>query len=200
MKNIFKTFAVLLLFISTNFAQTEWAFDKSHSKVGFSVTHLLIAEVDGTFKNFDGKVNTENDSFENAKISLTVDINSIDTDNEKRDAHLKSDDFFNAEKYPEMTFKSREFTKVDDKNYKMVGDLTIRDVTKEITLDVVMNGTITDPWGNTRAGFKLTGELNRFDYNLKWNKVMEAGGLVVGETVTIEANVELIKQTDVSKN
>jgi polyisoprenoid-binding protein YceI len=197
MKNSIKTLVLLLLFLSTNFAQTtEWAIDKSHSKVGFSVTHMLIAEVDGTFKNFDGKIVTEGESFENASISLTVDINSISTDNEKRDNHLKSDDFFNAEKYPEMTFVSKKFTKVDDKNYVLVGDLTIRDVTKEVKLDVVMNGLITDPWGNTRAGFKLTGEVNRFDYNLKWNKVMEAGGLIVGETVTIKANIELIKQTD----
>jgi polyisoprenoid-binding protein YceI len=161
---------------------------------------MVIAETEGNFKSYEGKVVTKDDSFENAEISLAVDISSIDTDNEKRDAHLKSDDFFNAEKFPQMTFTSKSFTKVDDKNYELVGDLTIRDVTKEVKLDVVLNGTIVDPWGNTRAGFKLTGELNRFDYNLKWNKLMEAGGLVVGETVTINANVELIKQTDVSKN
>ena len=196
MRNTIKTLAILLLFVSTNFAQTEWAFDKSHSKVGFSVTHLLIAEVEGTFKNFEGKVVTNNDSFENAGITLKADINSIYTDNEKRDNHLKSDDFFNADKYPEMTFKSKEFKKIDDRNYELIGDLTIRDVTKEVKLDVVMNGLITDPWGNTRAGFKLTGELNRFDYNLKWNKALEAGGLVVGETVKIIANIELIKQSD----
>jgi polyisoprenoid-binding protein YceI len=200
MKQIIKTLVFLLVLTSTNFAQTEWAFDKSHSNVSFSVTHMLIAETEGTFKSFDGKVISDGDSFENAEISLTVDINSVDTDNEKRDGHLKSDDFFNTEKFPEMTFKSKKFTKLDDKNYELTGDLTIRDVTKEVKLDVVLNGTIVDPWGNTRAGFKLRGELNRFDYNLKWNKVMEAGGLVVSETVTILANIELIKQTDVSKN
>ncbi len=200
MRTTIKALAILLLFVSTNFAQTEWAFDKAHSKVGFSVTHMVIAETEGTFQSYEGKVVAENDSFENAEITLNVDISSIDTDNEKRDNHLKSDDFFNAEKYPEMTFKSRKFNKIDDKNWELIGDLTIRDITKEVKLDVVMNGVITDPWGNTRAGFKLTGELNRFDYNLKWNKIMEAGGLVVGETVTINANVELIKQTDVSSN
>jgi polyisoprenoid-binding protein YceI len=155
---------------------------------------MVIAETEGTFKSYEGKVLTENDSFENAEISLTVDIGSIDTDNEKRDDHLKSDDFFNAEKYPQMTFKSKEFNKIEGKNWELIGDLTIRDVTKEVKLDVVLNGIITDPWGNTRAGFKLTGEVNRFDYNLKWNNIMEAGGLIVGETVTINANIELIKQ------
>lgn len=200
MKHLIKTFVFLLVVTSINFAQTEWAFDKSHSNVSFSVTHMVIAETEGTFRSYEGKVITDGDSFENAEISLTVDINSIDTDNEKRDGHLKSDDFFNAEKFPQMTFAGKKFNKVDGKNYELIGDLTIRDITKEVKLDVVLNGTIVDPWGNTRAGFKLSGELNRFDYNLKWNKVMEAGGLVVGETVTINANIELIKQTDVSKN
>jgi len=200
MKHILKTFVLLLVLTSINFAQTEWAIDKSHSKVGFSVTHMLIAEVDGIFKNFDGKIVTNGDSFENASVSLNVDINSIFTDNEKRDNHLKSDDFFNAEKYPEMTFVGKKFSKVDDKNYVLVGDLTIRDVTKEVKLDVVLNGQITDPWGNKRAGFKLTGEVNRFDYGLKWNTVMEAGGLVVSEAVTIKANIELIKQSKDSQN
>jgi polyisoprenoid-binding protein YceI len=200
MKHTLKTFVLLLVLTSINFAQTEWAFDKSHSNVSFSVVHMLISETEGTFKTFDGKVITEGDSFENAQISLTVDLNSVDTDNEKRDNHLKSDDFFNTEKFPEMIFKGKKFTKVDDKNYELLGDLTIRDVTKEVKLDVVLNGFITDPWGNNRAGFKLTGELNRFDYGLKWNKVMEAGGFIVSETVTINANIELIQQSKVSQN
>ena len=200
MKHTLKTFALVLVLTSINFAQTEWAFDKSHSNVSFSVTHMLITETEGSFNTFDGKILTEDDSFENAEISLTVDLNSVDTDNEKRDNHLKSDDFFNTEKFPEMTFTSKKFNKVDDKNYELLGDLTIRDVTKEVKLDVVLNGFITDPWGNKRAGFKLTGEVNRFEYGLKWNKVMEAGGLVVSETVTINANIELIQQSKVSQN
>ena len=200
MKHTLKTFILLLVLTSINFAQTEWAFDKSHSNVSFSVVHMLIAETEGTFKTFDGKVITEGESFENAQISLTVDLKSVDTDNEKRDNHLQSDDFFNTEKYPEMTFKGKKFTKVDDKNYELLGDLTIRDVTKEVKLDVVLNGFITDPWGNKRAGFKLKGEVNRFDYGLKWNKAIEAGGMVVSETVTIKANIELIQQSKVSQN
>lgn len=200
MKNLLKTLALLLVFVSINFAQTEWAFDKSHSNVSFSVTHMLISEIEGDFRSFEGKIITEDDSFENAEISLTVDLNSIDTDNEKRDNHLKGDDFFNAEKYPKMTFTSKKFNKVNDKNYELWGDLTIRDITKEVKLDVVMNGIITDPWGNTRAGFKLSGELNRFDYGLKWNNLMDAGGLIVGEIITINANIELIQQSKVIKN
>lgn len=200
MKNLLKTLALLLVFVSINFAQTEWAFDKSHSNVSFSVTHMLISEIEGDFRSFEGKIITEDDSFENAEIFLTVDLNSIDTDNENRDNHLKGDDFFNADKYPEMTFTSNKFNKVNDKNYELWGDLTIRDVTKEVKLDVVMNGIITDPWGNTRAGFKLSGELNRFDYGLKWNNLMDAGGLIVGEIITINANIELIQQSKVIKN
>ncbi|MBU1097931.1 MAG: YceI family protein [Bacteroidetes bacterium] len=192
-----KTFKILitavLISASSLFAQTNWTFDQAHSNVNFTVTHMIISEVDGNFRSFDGKVVSDGDNFENAKIEFNVDINSINTDNEKRDQHLKSDDFFNAEKFPKMLFKSKSLKKESGKNWKMVGDLTIRDVTKEITLDVKFNGTIKDPWGNTRAGFKLTGELDRFDYNLKWNSALETGGLVVSKEVEITANIELIQ-------
>lgn len=180
--------------VSLTFAQTKWDFDKSHTTIGFSVTHLIIAEVDGNFKSFNGSVTTNDNNFENAQVKFSADVNSINTQNDKRDRHLKSDDFFNAKKFPQVTFKSKSFNKVDDKNYKMVGNLTIRGITKEITLDVKLNGIIKDPWGNTRAGFKITGEINRFDYGLKWNKLMEAGGAVVSKTVDIVINAELKKQ------
>lgn len=187
---------VLLFFITTSFtiAQTNWDFDKSHSKIGFSVTHLLITDVEGQFKDFEATIVSPGDDFQNASIEFSADIASIDTDNEKRDGHLKSDDFFNAEKFPKMTFKGKSFTKVDAKNYKLVGDLTIRDVTKEVELDVKFNGTVKDPWGNTKAGFTLEGVVNRFDYNLKWNTAIEAGGLVVGEDVTILGKLQLVKK------
>lgn len=200
MKSIKSTLALLFLLLSSSFAQTEWAFDKSHSKIGFSITHMVISETEGSFSNFDGKVVSFGDSFENAILEFTVDINSINTDNEKRDNHLKSPDFFDSAKYPDMVFKSSSFKKVDDKNYKLLGQLTIKDVTKEIELDIVFNGIVDDPWGNTRAGFKLKGELNRFDYGLTWNNLLEMGGLVVGETVTISSNIELIKQSKVNSN
>lgn len=188
-------FAVILLlfgFISIN-AQSKWTVDKSHSKVQFSVTHLIISEVTGQFKSFDANVEASKDDFTDAKIEFAADVNSINTDNEGRDKHLKSDDFFNAEKFPKITFVGKSFKKVGNKNYKLVGDFTIRDITKEVTLDVVYNGSVKDPWGNTKAGFKIKGEVNRFDYDLKWNSLMEAGGAVVGKTVAIVVDLELQK-------
>jgi polyisoprenoid-binding protein YceI len=183
---------LLISFISIN-AQTKWNIDKAHSKVLFSVTHLVISEVTGEFKGFTGSVETAKDDFSDAKIDFTVDVNSISTDNDMRDKHLKSDDFFNAEKFPQITFKGKTLKKVNGNNYKLTGDFTIRDVTKQVTLDVIYNGTIKDPYGNTKAGFKIIGQINRFDYNLKWNALIEAGGAVVGKTVTMTVNLELQK-------
>lgn len=196
MKKLSILLAFLILTASVN-AQINWKFDKAHTNVRFAVSHLVISEVDGVFKSFDGSVKSNSvDNFEGAEVKFTVDINSINTENEKRDDHLRSEDFFYAEKYPKMTFVSKSMKKVEgsDSKYKLVGDLTIRGNTNQIVLDVKYNGTIEDPWGNTRAGFKLTGELNRFDYGLKWNKLLEAGGAVVGEEVELTANVEIIKE------
>ncbi len=193
MKNIKSIFLILLLVSTVIAAQTKWKFDKAHTTIGFSVTHLVITEVEGKFKKFGGKIITPGDDFENAQVEFWADVNSISTENKKRDKHLKSDDFFNAEKFPKLTFKSKSFKKVGEKKYKLVGDLTIRDKTKEVELDVTHNGTIKDPWGNTRAGFKIEGEINRFDFGLKWNKLMELGGAVVGKTVRIKINTELKK-------
>lgn len=193
---MFKARVILFLFLSGLLsvnAQTKWLIDKAHSKVQFSATHLIISEVTGEFKSFDGTVETNGDDFTNAKINFTIDVNSINTDNQQRDNHLKSDDFFNAEKFPKMTFVSKSMQKVGDNKYKLIGNLTIRDITKEITLDVAYNGTVKDPWGNTKAGFKITSELNRFDYNLKWNVLMEAGGAVVGKMIGLTINLELQK-------
>ena len=190
----FRFAAILLIisFISIN-SQTKWTVDKSHSKVQFSVTHLIISEVTGQFKSFDAGIEASKEDFSDAKIEFSADVNSINTDNEGRDKHLKSDDFFNAEKFPKITFVGKSFKKIGDKNYKLVGNFTIRDVTKEITLDVVYNGSVKDPWGNTKAGFKIKGEINRFDYNLKWNALMEAGGAVVSKDVSIVVDLEIQK-------
>ena len=189
----------LLLFVSLINAQTKeenvWVVDKAHSKIGFAVTHLLISEVEGYFKDFDLKVVTDREDFVDAKIEFTAKTASIFTDNEKRDEHLKSDDFFNSEKFPEMKFVSKSFKKVGKNKYKLTGDLTIRDVTKPITLDVVYNGTVKDPWGNTKAGFNVTGKLNRFDYGLKWNALTELGGAVVDKIVKLRINVQLKQQS-----
>jgi len=183
---------LLFGFIAVN-GQTKWTVDKTHSNVQFSVTHLIISEVTGEFKSFDADIEASKDDFTDAKIDFSADVNSINTNNEARDKHLKSDDFFNAEKFPKVVFKGKSFTKVSSNKYKLTGDFTIRDVTKEITLDVTYNGTIKDPWGNIKAGFKIKGEINRFDYNLKWNTLMETGGAVVGKTVNMVVNLQLQK-------
>lgn len=167
-----------------------WNVDKAHSNVGFTVTHLVVSEVDGSFKVYDGSINTTTDDFSGAEIKFIVDVPSINTGNDKRDNHLKGDDFFNAEQYPQMTFKSKAFKKAGKNKYKLVGDLTIRDITKEVTFDVTYGGTIQGPWGNTKAGFKASTTIDRFDYNLKWDAATEAGNLVVGREVTIDLNLQ----------
>lgn len=187
--------ALLLLAATTLSAQTNWSVDKSHSKVGFSVTHLVITDVDGFFKEYEAKVTTNGDDFSTANIDFTVNTGSIFTDNDGRDKHLRSDDFFNAEKYPQMVFKGKSMKKVSDNKYKLVGELTIRDVTKQVELDVKYNGMVKDPWGNTKAGFKVTGEINRFDYNLKWNTAIETGALVVGREVELVIDLQLVKKS-----
>lgn len=191
-----KTLSALLFLVSTlSFSQTTWTVDKSHSKVGFSVSHLVITDVEGFFKDYDAQITTDGDDFSKAKIDFTIKTASIFTDNNDRDNHLRADDFFNAEKYPAMTFKGKSMKKVGDKKYKLVGDLTIRDVTKQVELEVKYNGTVKDPWGNTKAGFKVKGEINRFDYNLKWNKAIETGSLVVGKDVELVIDLQLVKKS-----
>ena len=194
MKKILLTSAMVMTVIAGAFAQTTWNVDKTHSRVGFSVEHLVISETEGNFKDFDGKVVSKSDDFTDSDIEFHINVASIDTDLADRDNHLKSADFFDAENYEKITFKGKSLKKVDGKNYKLIGNLTIKDVTKEVELDVVFNGVVKDPWGNTKAGFKLTGAINRFDYGLKWNTLTEAGGLVVGEEVNIEVKFELAKQ------
>lgn len=184
---------ISLFIVSITSAQAKWTADKSHSKVQFSVTHLVITDVLGSFKSYDVNVETNGDDFTDAKIQFSADVNSISTENDARDKHLKSDDFFNAEKFPKITFVGKSMKKVGDGKFKLTGDFTMRDVTKSITLDVSFRGVIKDPWGNTKAGFKITGEVNRFDYGLKWNNLMEAGGAVVGKDVSLIIDLELNK-------
>jgi len=182
----------LLFAVSSITAQTTWSVDKSHSKIEFTVSHLVISSVTGVFKSYDLSLESDGLNFEGAKVEFNADVNSIFTDNEKRDDHLKSADFFDAANHPKMTFKSKSFTKVDDNEYKLVGDLTIRGITKEVTLDVDFKGTV-EAFGGTRAGFVAETEINRFDYGLKWNNLIETGGAVVGKDVEIKIVLELIK-------
>lgn len=193
-----KRLAVVVLFLAVGFAsltaqQGGWKFDKSHSGITFSVRHLVISEVTGNFKDFDIAFNATKDDFTDASVEATIKVASINTDNERRDNHLKSDDFFNAEKFPEIKFKSSSFEKVGGNKYKITGDLTIRDVTKKVTFDATYNGSIKGMGGSTVTAWKATLDLNRFDYGLKWNRAIESGGLVVGEIVNITLNLEIVK-------
>lgn len=193
MKKVFSLLLVTLSVISVSFAQTPktWNVDKMHSSVKFAVSHLVISEVEGSFKIFDGNLVAAKEDFTDAKINFSVDVNSINTDNTNRDGHLKSDDFFNAEKFPNMTFVSTSFKKKSGSAYELTGDLTIRDITKKVTFAVKYGGTTKDPYGNTKAGFKATGTINRLQYGLKWNNLTEAGGAVVGSDIDLTINLEM---------
>ena len=169
--------------------KTNWKLDPTHSEIEFKVKHMMISTVTGSFSEFDATAETEDDSFKNAEFAFNAKVDSISTKNEDRDTHLKSDDFFNAEQFPQLTFKSKSFD-----GEKMIGDLTIRDVTKEITLDVDFNGIAEDPYGQTKAGLEATGTINRKDFNLNWSAVTEAGNIVVSDKVKLIANLQFIKQ------
>jgi polyisoprenoid-binding protein YceI len=192
MKKPFVVFLVLMAVTTLLSAQTEWKMDNVHSSIIFSVKHMVISEVSGNFKNFSIALKTDKEDFSDAAVEGTIQVASINTENEYRDKHLKSDDFFNAEKFPEIKFKSTKFEKLGDNKYKIYGDLTIRDVTKEVTFDATLNGVLKTDKGYLSA-WKATTTINRFDYNLKWNKTVETGGLIVGKDVTITLNLELNK-------
>jgi polyisoprenoid-binding protein YceI len=169
-----------------------WTMDRAHTNMKFSVSHLVISDVEGTFKSFDGTMEASKADFSDAKISFTAEVASISTDNEKRDNDLKSDDFFNAAKYPQIKFVSTSFVPLGDNKYKLEGTLTIRDITRQITFDVKYGGTVV-AMGGTHVGFKATSKIDRFDYNLKWNKTTEAGNVIVGKEVEITINVDFKK-------
>ncbi len=193
------TLGILLVVMSLlpAFGQTAtWKSDPVHSKVLFNVTYMVLTEVTGRFNEFDVTVTNTAEDFTDANVKATVKAKSIDTDNERRDNHLRSPDFFDAEKYPDIIFTSKSVKKTGKDTYKVNGDLTIRDVTKPVELDVKYFGQVKDPWGNTRAGFKATTSINRNDFNVRWNKVLEAGGWLVGENVDITFNLQLIKQKE----
>jgi polyisoprenoid-binding protein YceI len=160
-----------------------------HSEVQFKVKHLVISTVTGSFKTFEGTVTTEGDTFEGAQVEFSLDVNSIDTNQQMRDDHLKGAEFFDAEKYPKISFKSTSLT--DD---KLTGNLTIKGVTKPVTLDVDHGGTATDFYGNLKAGFEVTGKINRKEFGLVWDGITEAGAVVVGEDVKLIINAQFAKQ------
>lgn len=173
--------------------KTIWNLDPTHSEITFKVKHLMISNVKGEFKNFSATI--EGEDFEKAKIKASVDTSSVDTNNNDRDTHLKSADFFDVENHKEMTFEGTSFKKVDDDEYKLTGILTIKGVSNEVTLDVEFGGMNKDPWGNEKAGFSLEGKINRKEWGLNWNAALESGGVLVSEDVKIQAEVQFVKQT-----
>ncbi|MCP4580700.1 MAG: YceI family protein [candidate division Zixibacteria bacterium] len=191
-KKLSLVFVLVLGFAITSNAQM-WEFDKVHSNVGFSVKHLVISNVKGKFDNYSGHIMFDGKNFDNASIDVTIQMASINTDNEKRDGHLGSPDFFDVEKHPTMTFKSTKVTNPKEGHFQIMGDLTIKDVTLPVTLESEYSGTITGPYGNTRAGFSATTTIDRQDYNVAWENKLQDGSLVVGNDVTINLDIELIK-------
>jgi polyisoprenoid-binding protein YceI len=185
---------VTILAGTTAFALDTYKVDPAHSTVGFSIDHLVINTVHGRFRQFDGSIAIDPDSGNALKeASATIQSKSIDTDITKRDDHLRSLDFFDAEKFPTISFEAKEVKK-DGNQQVLVGKFTMHGVTKDVSLPVTVKGPIKDPWGNTRIGLEVNTKLNRKDYGLTWNKALEAGGLMVGEDVTIQINAEFVKQ------
>ena len=179
---------ICLFSASISYGQTQWKIDKTHSIIRFTTTHMMISEVEGKFGEFEGTIISSTDDFVGSTVSFTANVASVDTDSERRDNHLKSDDFFNAETYPEIKFTGKIILEAD--KYYLVGKFTIRETTKEIKFDVKYNGQIAGRRGK-KAGFKVTGQINRFDYGLKWDSTLDDGGLVVGEDIMITCNLEL---------
>jgi len=192
MKKITLTIAAIAISISS-FAQ-NWKLDAAHTKIHFTADYLVISEVEGEFKKFEGTVTSAKGDWTDLKTDIIVDVNSISTDNEMRDNHLKGDDFFNAEKFPTITFKSKGIKMIDKNKYTLTGDLTIRDVTKTVDMPVVYGGTVKDPWGNIKAGFKATGKINRKEFGLNYKGAAATGEAVVSDEIAFWLDGVLIKQ------
>ncbi|SMO37846.1 Polyisoprenoid-binding protein YceI [Saccharicrinis carchari] len=169
---------------------TNWTIDKVHSEIAFKVKHMMISTVTGHFEDFEATVKTDDENFNNAIIAFSAKTASINTKNKDRDSHLESEDFFNSEKFPEIKFVSKSLD-----GQQLIGDLTIREVTKEITLNVDFNGVAVDPYGQTKAGFEINGEINRKDFNLTWSAVTEAGSVVVSDKVKLVIDAQFTKQS-----
>jgi polyisoprenoid-binding protein YceI len=174
--------------------KTKWKLDLTHSELAFRIKHLMISHVPGSFRNFDAEVQTESDDFSAAEIRVTADITSISTSNEQRDQHLRASDFFEAEKYPQLTFQSTRIEKESDDTFYLHGELTMKGVTRLVKLSVEFNGITRDPWGGERAGFSFTGKLNRSDWGIQFNSTLETGGLMLGEEVKVHGEIQLVKQ------
>ena len=175
-------------------ATTKWIIDPTHSEVHFKVRHLMVSWVTGSINQFNATLETDGEDLSSGKVQFTADIDSISTNNEQRDAHLKTGDFFDAVNHPQLAFESDKLEKINEENYKVHGKLTMRGVTKNIVLNVEYGGATQDPWGNTRIGVSVSGKINRKDFGVSFSMVSETGGILLGEEVTITANTQFVKQ------
>ena len=175
-------------------AKTTWVIDPSHSEIAFKVKHLMISNVKGFFSEFSGQLVTDGDDFSTAEINFQINAASINTGVADRDGHLKSPDFFDVENFKEITFLAGKLTKKGEDEFALTGNLTIKGVSQPVNLKVEFGGLMADPWGNEKAGFTLSGKLNRKDFGLTWNAALEAGGVLVGEEVSLSCDIELVKQ------
>jgi polyisoprenoid-binding protein YceI len=173
---------------------TKWVLDPTHSEILFKVKHLMITNVKGEFRKFNASLTSDGSNFSKAAVSVTIDADSVFTNEENRDNHLKGADFFDVENNKEITFVGTSFDKIDEDNFTLKGMLTIKGVSKEISLDVEIGGINKDPWGNEKAGFAISGKINRKDFGLNWNAALETGGVLVSEEVKINAEVQFVKQ------
>ncbi len=175
----------------------KWVLDSTHSDVQFKIKHLVISTVNGSFKEFSATVEADADDLTTAKVNFTAEVNSITTNNEQRDGHLRTADFFDAANHPQITFVSNTVERIDDENYKVHGIFTMRGVSKKIALNVEYGGTIVDPWGGTRIGFSITGKINRTDYGVSFGSIAEAGGpILLGHDVAIHVSTEFVAQAE----
>lgn len=175
-------------------AKATWAIDPTHSEIGFKVKHMMFTNVSGKFNQFEATIENEDDAFETSAISFSTDVNSVDTNNADRDNHLRSADFFDVDNFAKLNFKSTAVKKVNEGVYQIDGDLTIKDVTKNISLEAEYSGLMKDPWGNTKIGLSLNGKINRKEFGLTWNAALETGGVLVGEDIKLAAEVQFVKQ------
>lgn len=187
---------LVVLILAVGVTAAEWNVDVTHSSVGFSVSHLVISKVRGEFKEFEGTINFDGKEIAGGSVIFTIQMQSVDTEDEKRDNHLRSEDFFDVAKYETMSFKSTSVVPGEEGSFKLVGDFTMHGVTKEATFDCKFNGSITDPWGGTRAGFSAKGTINRQDFGITWSENLDAGGLIVGNDIEITLDMEVVQKAE----
>jgi polyisoprenoid-binding protein YceI len=173
---------------------TKWILDETHSELGFKIKHLMISNVSGAFTKFNVQTETTSEDFSDAKVAATVEVGSINTNNSQRDQHLRNADFFEVESHPNLVFTSTKVERLDSDSFNLFGDLTIKDITKPVKLSVEYNGIAKDPWGNVKAGFTINGKINRKDFGISYNAAMETGGVMLGEEVKINGDIQLVKQ------